>query len=40
MRAVSLHPGVDAEEVAENTSFEVHGLDEAEHDPAAHRATS
>jgi len=29
MRAVSLHPGVTAEQVAENTSFEVHGLDEA-----------
>ncbi|MGV0790354.1 cholesterol ring-cleaving hydrolase subunit IpdB [Mycolicibacterium sp. XJ1819] len=26
MRAVSLHPGVTAEQVAENTSFEVHGL--------------
>ncbi|MGU3654745.1 cholesterol ring-cleaving hydrolase subunit IpdB [Mycolicibacterium sp. A43C] len=30
MRAVSLHPGVDANHVAENTSFEVHGLAEAE----------
>jgi acyl CoA:acetate/3-ketoacid CoA transferase beta subunit len=30
MRAVSLHPGVEPEEVAENTSFEVHGLGEAE----------
>ncbi|HKV19995.1 MAG TPA: CoA-transferase, partial [Mycobacterium sp.] len=30
MRAVSLHPGVDAEQVRENTSFDVHGLDEAE----------
>lgn len=30
MRAVSLHPGVTADEVAENTSFEVHGLDGAE----------
>ncbi|MGB3486026.1 MAG: cholesterol ring-cleaving hydrolase subunit IpdB [Mycobacterium sp.] len=30
MRAVSLHPGVDAAEVAENTSFEVHGLESAE----------
>ena len=30
MRAVSLHPGVSAEDVRENTSFEVHGLDEAE----------
>ena len=29
MRAVSLHPGVEAEQVAENTSFEVHGLDGA-----------
>ena len=27
MRAVSLHPGVDAQQVAENTGFEVHGLD-------------
>jgi acyl CoA:acetate/3-ketoacid CoA transferase beta subunit len=30
MRAVSLHPGVDAGEVADNTGFEVHGLDAAE----------
>jgi acyl CoA:acetate/3-ketoacid CoA transferase beta subunit len=30
MRAVSLHPGVGAEQVAENTSFEVHGLDSAD----------
>ncbi|MCH9731160.1 MAG: CoA-transferase [Actinomycetia bacterium] len=30
MRAVSLHPGVEPEQVAENTSFEVHGLDSAE----------
>ncbi|MDH6243738.1 cholesterol ring-cleaving hydrolase subunit IpdB [Mycobacterium sp. OTB74] len=30
MRAVSLHPGVTAVQVAENTSFEVHGLDSAE----------
>ena len=30
MRALSLHPGVEPEQVAENTSFEVHGLDEAE----------
>lgn len=30
MRAVSLHPGVAADQVAENTTFEVHGLDEAE----------
>ena len=29
MRALSLHPGVEAEQVAENTSFEVHGLDAA-----------
>ena len=29
MRAVSLHPGVEPEQVAENTSFEVHGLAEA-----------
>ncbi|MUM16954.1 CoA-transferase [Mycobacterium sp. CBMA271] len=29
MQALSLHPGVSAEEVASNTSFEVHGLDEA-----------
>lgn len=28
-RALSLHPGVTAEEVAENTSFEVAGLAEA-----------
>ena len=30
MRALSLHPGVEAEQVAENTSFEVHGLDDAD----------
>jgi acyl CoA:acetate/3-ketoacid CoA transferase beta subunit len=30
MRALSLHPGVEAGQVAENTSFEVHGLDTAE----------
>jgi len=30
MRALSLHPGVDAAQVAENTGFEVHGLDTAE----------
>ena len=30
MRAVSLHPGVQAEQVAENTSFEVYGLADAE----------
>ncbi len=29
MRAVSLHPGVDPDEVATNTSFEVHDLDTA-----------
>ena len=29
MRAVSLHPGVTADEVRENTSFEIHGLDQA-----------
>jgi acyl CoA:acetate/3-ketoacid CoA transferase beta subunit len=29
MRAVSLHPGVDAQQVVENTGFEVHGLDSA-----------
>ncbi|GAA2538746.1 cholesterol ring-cleaving hydrolase subunit IpdB [Mycolicibacterium diernhoferi] len=27
LRAVSLHPGVEPDQVAENTSFEVHGLD-------------
>ena len=48
MRALSLHPGVEPDEVAENTSFEVHGLDEAdktrlpterraEADPRGHR---
>ena len=31
MRAVSVHPGVDPDEVRDNTSFEIHGLDEAEH---------
>ena len=30
MRALSLHPGVSADEVRENTSFEIHGLDGAE----------
>ena len=30
MRAVSLHPGVEADQVADNTSFEVHGLDSAD----------
>ena len=29
MRAVSLHPGVTASEVSDNTTFEVHGLAEA-----------
>ncbi|QLL07038.1 cholesterol ring-cleaving hydrolase subunit IpdB [Mycobacterium vicinigordonae] len=29
MRALSLHPGVAADEVREATSFEIHGLDEA-----------
>jgi hypothetical protein len=31
MRAVSLHPGVTPAEVQDNTSFEVHDLDEAPH---------
>jgi acyl CoA:acetate/3-ketoacid CoA transferase beta subunit len=30
MRAVSLHPGVGADQVAENTSFDVHGVGEAD----------
>ena len=30
MRALSLHPGVAAADVRANTSFEIHGLDEAE----------
>ena len=30
MRAVSLHPGVEPEQVAENTAFDVHGLGNAE----------
>ena len=30
MRAVSLHPGVAVDEVTENTSFEIDGLDGAE----------
>ncbi len=30
MRAVSLHPGIEPEQVAENTAFEVHGLGEAD----------
>ena len=29
MRALSLHPGVSADEVAENTSFEIDGLADA-----------
>jgi len=29
MRTVSLHPGVDPEEVRTNTSFEIHGLSDA-----------
>lgn len=29
MRALSLHPGIEADAVRDNTSFEVHGLDEA-----------
>ena len=31
MRAVSLHPGVHPADVAANTTFEVHGLDDAPH---------
>jgi acyl CoA:acetate/3-ketoacid CoA transferase beta subunit len=30
MRLVSLHPGVEPDQVAENTSFAVHDLDKAE----------
>lgn len=30
MRAVSLHPGVSPQDVREATSFEIHGLDEAD----------
>ncbi|CAJ1495529.1 cholesterol ring-cleaving hydrolase subunit IpdB [[Mycobacterium] burgundiense] len=30
MRALSLHPGVEADQVADNTAFDVHGLDTAE----------
>ena len=30
MRALSLHPGVTADEVRDNTAFEVHGLDDAD----------
>jgi acyl CoA:acetate/3-ketoacid CoA transferase beta subunit len=30
MRAVSLHPGIEPDQVREATSFDVHGLDEAE----------
>jgi hypothetical protein len=29
MQALSLHPGVSADEVRQNTSFEIHGLDGA-----------
>lgn len=29
MRAVSLHPGVEPDEVRENTAYEIHGLDDA-----------
>jgi len=36
MRAVSLHPGVDPEDVATNTTFEVHNLNDA---PATRLAT-
>jgi len=36
MRAVSLHPGVDSDDVRANTSFEVYGLDGA---PATRLAT-
>lgn len=36
MRAVSLHPGVDPDDVRSNTSFEIHGLDDA---PATRLAT-
>ena len=30
MRAVSLHPGVTSDDVRAATSFEVHGLDDAD----------
>lgn len=30
MRALSLHPGISPDDVRENTSFEVHGLEEAD----------
>ncbi len=30
MRALSLHPGVEPDDVRENTSFEVYGLDDAD----------
>ena len=30
MRALSLHPGVSADDVRENTSFDLHGLDDAD----------
>jgi acyl CoA:acetate/3-ketoacid CoA transferase beta subunit len=33
MRALSLHPGVSASDVRDATSFEVHGLDEADETP-------
>jgi hypothetical protein len=29
MRAVSLHPGITAQDVRANTSFEVHSVDDA-----------
>lgn len=29
MRALTLHPGIDPDEVRSNTSFDIHGLDEA-----------
>jgi len=31
MRAISVHPGVDRAQIQANTSFEVHGLDDAPH---------
>jgi hypothetical protein len=30
MRALTLHPGVSPDDVRENTSFDVHGLDNAD----------
>jgi len=30
MRALSLHPGVSADEVREATSFDIHGVDDAD----------